>query len=309
MGTHEAPAMKGLPPPGPHGGDGSAVAAALGLDPEGILDLSQSLNPVAPDPGPVVARHLAALSRYPNPRPATVALAHAMGVDPQAVLLTNGGSEAIALVAAELGGRVDEPEFALHPRRGGPRWRSNPHNPSGVLAGADERAGVWDEAFYPLATGTWTRGDADAVVVGSLTKLFACPGLRIGYVLGEPSLVAELSARQPRWSVNALATDALVELLDGLDLPAWATAVAALRQRLEVVLRAHGLEPRPSDANWVLVDAPGLRPALASYGIVVRDCASFGLPGVVRIAVPGPDGLARLDAALGAVVSDRKATP
>ncbi|MHB8328093.1 MAG: aminotransferase class I/II-fold pyridoxal phosphate-dependent enzyme, partial [Acidimicrobiales bacterium] len=248
-------------------------------------------------------------SRYPNPRPDTVALAHAMGVDPQAVLLTNGGSEAIALVAAELGGRVDEPEFALHPRRGGPRWRSNPHNPSGVLAGADERAGVWDEAFYPLATGTWTRGDADAVVVGSLTKLFACPGLRIGYVLGEPSLVAELSARQPRWSVNALATDALVELLDGLDLPAWATAVAALRQRLEVVLRAHGLEPRPSDANWVLVDAPGLRPALASYGIVVRDCASFGLPGVVRIAVPGPDGLARLDAALGAVVSDRKATP
>ncbi len=90
-----------------------------------------------------------------------------MGVDPDRLLLTNGGAEAIALVAAELGpGWVDEPDFSLYRRhlpaldRAGAWWRSNPHSPSGFLAADDESAEVWDEAFFPLATGTWTRGDA-----------------------------------------------------------------------------------------------------------------------------------------------------
>jgi len=277
------------------------VASALGLDPDSVLDLSQSLNPVAPDVPSVVARHWRAVSVYPDPTAATAALAAAMGVAVDRLMVTNGGSEAIALVAAELGGRVDEPEFSLHPRAGGPRWRSNPHSPSGLLAPAGERAAVWDEAFYPLATGSWTRGDADAVVVGSLTKLLACPGLRLGYVLGDPDTVARVRARQPRWSVNSLAASALPDLLESVDLPAWAAAVAALRAELVAVLIAHGLEPRPSDANWVLVEAPGLRERLAPTGIVVRDCTGFALPGTVRIAVPAAAGLERLDAALALI--------
>ena len=61
------------------------------------------------------------------------------------------------------------------------------------------------------------------------------------------------------------------------------------------MLRAHGYEPQPSDAPWVLVDAPGLRAQLAPRGIIVRDCTSFGLPTMVRIAVPDDRGLQRLD--------------
>ena len=63
------------------------------------------------------------------------------------------------------------------------RWRSNPSNPLGVLAENNETAAVWDEAFYPLATGKWTRGDSESWRVGSLTKLWACAGLRLGYVI------------------------------------------------------------------------------------------------------------------------------
>lgn len=290
--------MSGVPPPGAHGGDGAAVAHALGLDPAAVLDLSLSLNPVAPDPTGVVRRHLDALARYPDARRAGAALAEAMGVDRERLLLTNGGAEAIALVAAELGGRVEEPEFSLHPRAGGPLWRSNPHNPSGRLSPESRRAAVWDEAFYPLATGCWTRGDPDAVVVGSLTKLLACPGLRVGYVLGDPDTLRRCAGRQPAWSVNGLVASALPELLEGVDLPSWSAAVAELRAQLGDVLRAHGLEPQDSDASWVLVDAPGLREGLAPFGVVVRDGASFGLPGVARIAVPTPEGLERLDGAL-----------
>ncbi len=144
------------------------VARSLGLDPDDLLDLAMTMNPVAPDPEVVVRRHLGSVRRYPDAREATAALAAVAGFDPERVLLTNGGAEAIALVAAELGGaRVDEPEFSLYRRHLAridpalPRFRSNPGNPGGLLAGPDEVAGAWDEAFYPLATGTWTRGDAD----------------------------------------------------------------------------------------------------------------------------------------------------
>jgi len=293
-----------LPPPGPHGGDAVTVAAALGLDPTRMLDLSQSLNPLAPDPVSVVGRHLDALRHYPDGGRATAALAEAMQVDEQRLLLTNGGAEAIGLLSAAIGGRVIEPEFGLHPRAKGPLWCSNPHNPTGSLADDAARADVWDEAFYPLATGRWTRGDRSSVVVGSLTKLLGCPGLRLGYVLAPDAatdVIAACRARQPLWAVNGLAAAALPDLLASVDLEAWSVGIRALRHGLGAVLCDHGLHARPSDANWVLVEAPGLRDRLAPHGIVVRDCTSFGMPDVVRIAVPGPGGLARLDEALSSI--------
>jgi histidinol-phosphate/aromatic aminotransferase/cobyric acid decarboxylase-like protein len=146
------------------------------------------------------------------------------------------------------------------------------------------------------------------VVLGSLTKVLACPGLRIGYVvapdddgadLGVPGLMERLARRQPAWSVGPLALAALPELLASADLPTWARALSAARRELVTVLGVYGLTPLASDANFVLVPgAPGLRAALAGQGVVVRDCASFGLPDHVRIAVPDGTGLARLDGAL-----------
>jgi histidinol-phosphate/aromatic aminotransferase/cobyric acid decarboxylase-like protein len=290
-----------IPPPGAHGGDGARIAEALGLAPDEVLDLSASLNPIAPPLTDLLARHAGALRRYPDVTRATQALASCLGVDPARVVLTNGGAEAISLLGGLVGGSVVEPDFGLYPRSGGPRWRSNPHSPSGLLAPADLDAGVWDEAFWPLATGTWTRGDADRGrwVLGSLTKLFACPGLRAGYALApDAGAAAELRARQPAWSVNGLVGDALPELLDGCDLPSWSCRVTELRADLVAVLRAAGYEPTPSDACWVLVPAPGLRDHLARRAIAVRDCASFGLPDTVRIAVPDGPGLTRLQEAL-----------
>jgi histidinol-phosphate/aromatic aminotransferase/cobyric acid decarboxylase-like protein len=240
--------------------------------------------------------------RYPDATEAQYQLAHTIGVDAACLLLTNGGAEAIALLARELGGWVREPEFSLHPRgaESTPLWRSNPHNPSGLLAGAAERADVWDEAFYPLAAGQWTRGDASALaVVGSLTKVFACPGLRLGYVIASRALVRKMEARQPHWSVGSLALAVLPELLSTADLVTWRDQVALLRGALVDVLHEHGLAPLASDANFVLCEVPnGFRTNLIGRGIVVRDCASFGLPDHVRIAVPDDRGIERLSFAL-----------
>lgn len=294
-----------------HGGGGAALAAALRIPTRDVLDLSASLNPLAPDPVPVVSRHLEALARYPDPAPATEAMAKALGVPTDRLVLTNGGSEAIALVAAELGsGWLREPEFSLYRRHlpsvapEAPLWRSNPNNPTGELAAPGDEARVWDEAFWPLATGTWTRGDAGrgAFVLGSLTKLLACPGLRVGYVIcpGREQ-AARVSARQPQWSLNALAACALEDMLAAVDLPRWARGIALLRAELVGVLASHGLRARASSANWVLVDAPGLGQALAERAVLVRDCTSFAMAGTVRIAVPGHAGLERLDSVLRSI--------
>ncbi|WP_122261806.1 aminotransferase class I/II-fold pyridoxal phosphate-dependent enzyme [Ornithinimicrobium cerasi] len=298
--------MRAVPPAGTHGGDGVAVARSLGLDPADLLDLSQNMNPVAPDVGPLVGRHLDALGRYPDAREATALLATTLGVDADRVLLTNGGSEAIHLVARVLGGRVrSEPEFGLHPRgSSGPVWRSDPHSPTGRLAGRGEVADVWDEAFHALATGRWSAGREDVVVVGSLTKTFACPGLRLGYVLAAPDVVRRCAGVQPHWSVSTLALAVLPDLLRGADLPRWSSEVARLRVHLVTLLEDRGLRTEAADAPWVLVHEPGLRERLAPHGVLVRDCASFGLPGVARVAVPDEAGLHRLATALTRMDAD-----
>jgi histidinol-phosphate/aromatic aminotransferase/cobyric acid decarboxylase-like protein len=289
-----------LPAAGAHGGDGPAVARALGLDPADLLDLSQNLNPFAADVSALVTRHLDTLGHYPDDRPATRLLAQALEVDPTRLLVTNGGSEAIALLIAEYGGQVlTEPEFALHPRGdNGPVWRSNPHSPTGRLAGPEEHADIWDEAFHALATGHWSAGRR-GLVVGSLTKTFACPGLRLGYVLVEdPDDLARVHRHQPHWSTSALSLAVLPDLLESADLPKWSAQISEARENLVALLRGYDLEVTNAAAPWVLVDRPGLREALAPHGALVRDCTSFGMPGVARIAVPHPDQLTRLDRAL-----------
>jgi histidinol-phosphate/aromatic aminotransferase/cobyric acid decarboxylase-like protein len=293
------------PVPGAHGGDAERIARSLGLEPDSLLDLSASLNPVAPDVVPLAAQHLASLRRYPDATVAHRALAETLEVEPERLLLTNGGAEAISLLGQLIGGRVEEPEFSLHPRGTAlaPLWRSNPHNPTGLLAGPEARADVWDEAFYPLAAGAWSRHDPGAIaVVGSLTKLFACPGLRFGYAIADPDLIASLNAGQSQWAVGGLELALLPELLAGADLAGWSTQIAVLRAELAALLTRHGVVPHPSDANFLLCDAPpGFRDKLLGQGIVVRDCASFGLPDQVRIAVPDYEGIERLSAALDAL--------
>jgi histidinol-phosphate/aromatic aminotransferase/cobyric acid decarboxylase-like protein len=296
--------------PGPHGGDGARVARLLGRSVDDVIDLSASLNPFAPDVAAVVAAHADEVARYPDPASATAALAAAMGVDPDRTVLTNGGAEAIALVAAELrSGSVVEPEFSLYRRHlsevrdDAGRWRSNPSNPLGELAAAGDAAAVWDEAFWPLATGTWTRGDDGAWRLGSLTKLWACPGLRLGYVVAPDAEAAgRIAARQPRWAVNALALAALEPLLAATDLEGWSRAVRHLREHLVRSLVALGVDVSSTGANWVLVrSARPLREELAGRGVVVRDCTSFGRPGTFRVALPRPEQLDDVLAAFAAV--------
>ncbi|WP_420452845.1 aminotransferase class I/II-fold pyridoxal phosphate-dependent enzyme [Ilumatobacter sp.] len=271
------------------------MARSLGIDPATMIDLSASLNPFAPDVTRLAGRHLDALVPYPDDGRATRALAAAIGVDPALLVLTNGGAEAIALVAGVVGtGEVVEPEFSLYRRHlesvvdGTGRWRSDPSNPCGTLASASDTAAVWDEAFYPLATGSWTRGDVGAWRLGSLTKLWACAGLRLGFVIAPDAAGAgAVRARRPRWSVNGLALALVDDLLERTDLGAWASSIRAVRGEFSHALRTIGYDVTETEANWVLVhDVVDLRSRVAPLGVAVRDCTSFGMPRTARVALP-----------------------
>lgn len=329
--------MSRIPAARAHGGDGARIAAALGIDPADILDLSASLNPFAPDVAALAARHLAAgaLHRYPDVDLAERQLADGLGVPADRLVLTAGGAQAIALVAEHTGrGWVDDPEFSLYRRHlprldpAAPRWRSDPHNPSGRLAphpagsnrdprpgdgdegrrGDDSgEPGVWDEAFLPLSAGTWTRG-RPGWALGSLTKAFASPGLRLGFAVAPRADDADaIRRRRPAWAVGGLECATLPDLLDHADPPGWTKQIAQARSDTAVVLRRHGFEPDPSDAPWLLVPhTAGLREALARQGVVVRECSSFGMCNYSRIAIPGEAGIERLDSALTTVGGRRR---
>ncbi|MGE3856931.1 MAG: aminotransferase class I/II-fold pyridoxal phosphate-dependent enzyme, partial [Dehalococcoidia bacterium] len=93
----------------------------------------------------------------------------------------------------------------------------NPNNPTGRVVPRRTvetllrrvRALVIDAAYEALGAGAWdatalVRAGAPVVVVHSLTKLFAMPGVRLGYLVAPPALAAAVRAQQPPWPVGAL---------------------------------------------------------------------------------------------------------
>jgi histidinol-phosphate/aromatic aminotransferase/cobyric acid decarboxylase-like protein len=141
--------------------------------------------------------------------------------------------------------------------------------------------------------------------LGSLTKLWTCPGLRLGYVIAPDATEAErICAQQPYWSVNGLALALLPALLEQTDLAGWCRAVADSREAFAAALESLGYTVQRTAAPWLLVErAAGLRDRLAPLGVVVRDCTSYGWPGVVRVGLPRRPDAERAVAAFAAARS------
>lgn len=197
----------------------------------------------------------------------------------------------------------------------------NPNNPTGRLEPTSVlrrllrpgRLVVVDESFMDFVPdGSESLADArlsGVVVIRSVTKLWSLAGVRAGYLLADPDLVAALAANRQPWSINALACSALEWCAVDRRTPiAVATAVAIARAQLSEDLAALGLTVWPSAANFLLLELPGgeeVARRLRERGIVVRPAASFpGLgPDHLRIAVRRPEENALLLAALRKVLA------
>lgn len=197
----------------------------------------------------------------------------------------------------------------------------NPNNPTGVwrqpeeianlLGACEETLLVLDESYLAFveggrsAAGLLRDGAPNLLVVRSMTKDHSLAGLRLGYALGPPAVIAALRAVRPHWNVNAMAQAAgQAALAAEAEAQAGLARLRALSADLAASLADLGLEVRPSAANFFLVrvgDGAGFRAALLHHGCVVRDCASFGLPQYVRIAPRSPDQCRRLVQAVAAL--------
>ncbi|HEV8469622.1 MAG TPA: histidinol-phosphate transaminase [Candidatus Limnocylindria bacterium] len=130
----------------------------------------------------------------------------------------------------------------------------------------------------------------NVVLVRSLTKLLATPGLRLGYVIAHPSAIASLRAVRDPWSAGAHALAAALAASWRLDRDTRETA-ARWRERLARSLAEEGFATVPGEAPFVLARAARaerLARTLGARRIAVRWCASFGLPDHLRVAVRPP---------------------
>jgi len=190
-----------------------------------------------------------------------------------------------------------------------------PNNPTGMLLSPDtlvqwalafpETLFLIDEAYLTFAAhapSVLPVRCPNMLVLRSMTKAYALAGLRLGYAVGAPDVLAALRCARPPWSVNAMAQAAgLAALQDSAHLHTCLESIAQAKIELVAGLRQLGLPPVPSTTHFFLVrvgDAQHCRQALLQRGILVRDCTSFGLPEYIRIATRRPEENRRLLTAL-----------
>ena len=256
-------------------------------------------------------------------RMARQGLAAALGVDADCILPTAGGAQAIDLALSLDAGRVlvQMPTFGEYAERARAQGRAvaawaeaqpgdtavlcNPNNPTGEarasaqvladFAALREKGAslVVDEAFidYCPECTVRTRVQPGLTVVGSLTKILCIPGVRLGYVCAASETIHALEGRMLTWSLNSFAAAIAAELPRHME--EMAADAAATDARLEAfahALTAMGVRALPSRAPFLLADfgrdMTETVARLREKRILVRTCASFGLPPCyLRLAV------------------------
>ena len=144
-----------------------------------------------------------------------------------------------------------------------------------------------DEAYLPMFDEVEPAPLLPNVaVLRSLTKVFALPGLRLGYLLAVPPVARAVQASLPPWNVSAPAQAAGLAAVAALDqVPAIREQIRALRLSLASKIRATIDAAGGPFLLCRVGDAAAVTARLLAGGVRVRDCSSFGLPAHVRIGV------------------------
>jgi histidinol-phosphate aminotransferase len=319
----------------------------------GLRDFAVNVRGSAP-PAWLRDRLVEALDRlgtYPSAaddRRAREAVAARHGRNPDDVLVLNGAAEGFALLAAlrpnkaaVLHPSFTEPEVALRDA-GVPVHRvlhgapvpddadlvvlGNPTNPTSELRAAREitelarpgRVVVVDEAFMDAVPGereSLAGSDQQGLLVlRSLTKTWALPGLRAGYLLGAPELLDRLTTHRPHWPVSTLVLEAVTACAEPHAVAEAEQAAHELTRhrewltaRLKQLPGVHVHEPAAAPFLLLRVrDGERIRTGLRERGIAVRRGDTF--PGLttdhLRVAVREPASCAHLLDALAELTTE-----
>ena len=198
-------------------------------------------------------------------------------------------------------------------------YLANPNNPTGTLVARDDLRrfvdelppgvlGVLDEAYgeyaepEPEGVALVREGYERVCVLRTFSKVFGLAALRVGYAIASPQIADALNRVRPLFNVNQPAQEAAFASLHETDAVRRRIAhTRAARDELYETLRAAGLDPIRSHANFVYADVPGLdgdglADRLLHAGFIVRALRGFGAPGAIRVTV-GTDEEMRLFAA------------
>jgi histidinol-phosphate aminotransferase len=186
---------------------------------------------------------------------------------------------------------------------------TSPNNPTGTLVdgeeldaflGATDSLVVLDEAYFEFAGRTLLPLSGKhnrLLVLRTLSKGWGVAGLRLGYLLGEPSLIREINKVTVPYAVDTLTQAAGAALLDRPDLlEVRVSHVRSERERLRArIAEIDGLTPLPSESNFFLVridpdsglpTPTALVDRLKAGGLVLRDASALhGLSDCFRITV------------------------
>ena len=287
-------------------------------------NFSSNISPLI-DTSPLL-RHLAErltlINHYPEPDAYSleVLIAAKHGISPNEVLVTSGATDAIYLIAQTLKEEksfaVKHPTFSEYadacrmfgyeeaPKAGAVRWLCNPNNPTGELRTTDtikvlSRRHHWliidqsyeDYTWEPLLSAQTAIDMQNVIVIHSMTKRFAIPGLRLGYIIAPPAVIDRLRANYRPWAVNALAIEAGHWLLEdegehhSSEAPYYREEMKLLLAQakyLQERLRGiFGIHVYPSSTNFMLCSIRQSTAAelkeylLAQHGFLIRDASNF----------------------------------
>jgi len=198
--------------------------------------------------------------------------------------------------------RIDEVASLIDQHQPRAVFICNPNNPTGkylsrkemekVLVAIGDGLLILDEAYLSFVDKPWLSvaliDRENVVLLRSMTKDYALPGLRLGYVLASAEIINTLRTVCPPWNVNVIAQQVGVRVLDhGEALEESQRKIKEARQFLFEGLSQRGLPPVPSDTHYALFragNAKVFRALLFQQGILVRDATSFCLPEYVRIS-------------------------
>lgn len=187
----------------------------------------------------------------------------------------------------------------------------NPNNPTGVrydkqrLLSMIEKANelavtvVIDEAFYDFCSEADTLVSnvneySNLVILRSFTKMFAIPGIRLGWLAASAEMISRLESLKPHWSVNAVAAEIGMLCLHEPDYAARTRkAIEAERERMKAEVKKLDFVVSNSCVNYYLLreaEKMNMQPLLRfliKEGIVPRHTENFiGLDGCyLRLAV------------------------
>jgi histidinol-phosphate aminotransferase len=207
-------------------------------------------------------------------------------------------------------------------------YLANPNNPTGTAftpaalgefleAVPDGVLVVLDEAYIHYALSVERRNAEEAyrkrknlLILRSFSKVYVLAGLRIGYAIGRPELLAAMTKLKTPFNTSGVAqAAALAALDDHAHVKRCIETNAVERKRLSDGLAKLGLCPVKSETNFVFIpvgpEAEEIGDELLQLGVIVRPLGWMGFPEAIRISIGTAEENDKCLEALGLVLGKR----